>query len=149
MVMEIREASRVLEQAMGTSDAILQQLGRLEARAREVLSTAEILAVHRVVLTGCGDSYFAAVSAKWSFERLVGAPVEAVPSMTAGRYTLPTLAGQGAGGLLVVAISSSGEVARTVEAVRAARGVGARTLALTARPDSRVGRAAESVVLME
>jgi glucosamine--fructose-6-phosphate aminotransferase (isomerizing) len=47
---------------------------------------------------------------------------------------------------LVVACSVSGEVARTLEAVAQARQAGARTVALTARPTSALGRRADAVL---
>jgi glucosamine--fructose-6-phosphate aminotransferase (isomerizing) len=68
--------------------------------------------------------------------------------MEASRYMdhgRPPLSGRNRG-LLVVAISSSGEAARLVEATHRLRALGAITLAVTASPASRVAQAAEKAL---
>jgi glucosamine--fructose-6-phosphate aminotransferase (isomerizing) len=62
--------------------------------------------------------------------------------MQASRYLLDDAGPD----LLLIGISSSGEVARTVEAVETARRSRARTLAITASPDSTLALAAEATV---
>jgi glucosamine--fructose-6-phosphate aminotransferase (isomerizing) len=86
----------------------------------------------RVYLTGCGDSLDAGISAAPTWERLLGVPVVAVPAMTFSMSTVdmaPT-------GSLVVALSQSGKVSRVVEAIRAARARGLRTVTVSANPGS-------------
>jgi glucosamine--fructose-6-phosphate aminotransferase (isomerizing) len=63
--------------------------------------------------------------------------------MMAGRYLL-----EGAeAGWLVIGISSSGEVARTVEALEQARRAGARTLAITCTPNSTITQTADAALV--
>jgi glucosamine--fructose-6-phosphate aminotransferase (isomerizing) len=65
--------------------------------------------------------------------------------MLAGRYLM-----EGAdAGWLVIGISSSGEVARTVEALEQAHRAGARTLALTCTPNSSLTKAADGSIVAD
>ncbi len=90
--------------------------------------------IQEVLICGCGDSHHAAMGLELTLRWSLGTPVRACDSMTAARYLLPE--GRPEEGLCLVAISVSGEVARTVEAVEAAEEVGAATLAFTANPES-------------
>ena len=94
--------------------------------------------IERVVLTGSGDSWIAAVAVEPLFRERWHRPVTAVPSLDASRYWA---AGHGD---LVVALSVSGEVARTVEAAARARAAGARTVAITAELASSLASTCET-----
>jgi len=86
----------------------------------------------RIYLTGCGDSYFAALSARCAFEQLTDLPTVALESMELAHYTLlPSNS-------LVIVISSTGEVARTLEAGRVARQAGCDVIGITAQKGSRL-----------
>lgn len=95
-----------------------------------------------VVLTGCGDSYFAARGVEESFAEWAELPVWGVPAMQAARYLLPR-AGLDWQRMLVIGISVSGEVARTIEALEIAASRGAACLAITANPLSSLASAAD------
>jgi glucosamine--fructose-6-phosphate aminotransferase (isomerizing) len=86
----------------------------------------------RVYLAGCGDSYFAALSARCAFEQLTGLPTVAVESLELARYTLLPP------GSLVIVISSGGEVSATLEAGRVARQAGAGSIGITSQDSSRL-----------
>ena len=106
--------------------------------------TAELssLAAPRVVLTGSGDSLFAALSVELAYGVELGGPVWAMPSAAAARY------GSGRVDGLTVVISVSGEVRRTIEAAMAAHQAGGHVVAVTAGPDSTLAREADAVILM-
>jgi glucosamine--fructose-6-phosphate aminotransferase (isomerizing) len=89
----------------------------------------------RAYLVGCGDSLDAGIAARGEWERLLGIPVEAVPAMTFSMSRVD----EAPAGSLVVALSQSGRVSRVIEAVRAARARGLRTVAVTASPSSPLG----------
>lgn len=117
----------------------------IAARMRRLLSMEEVYGIRQIILTGSGDSYFAALAAVPAMRAWTGLPVSAMVSMEAARYVdhgRPPLAGRNRG-LLVVSISSSGEAARLVEATQRLRKLGAITLAITANDDSRLGQSAE------
>lgn len=100
--------------------------------------------IRRIYLTGCGDSHHASIGSELAFEQLAGLTTEAQTSLQFARYTVDTL--QDPAHCLVVGASVSGEVSRTLEGMLLARKAGAKVLALTATPASRIARAAHLVV---
>ncbi len=119
----------------------------LDDTVRRTLDHKLCLSVKRLYVTGCGDSHHAALASELGFEALAGRPTEPMSALQFARYAAGYLPPTGPGTNLVIGVSVSGEVARTTEALRLARQAGARTLALTATPGSRVAEAAELVVL--
>ena len=67
-------------------ELIEQQYEDLEPKARTVLSFQEIFNIQRIVLTGCGDSYAAAMATKHAFEMLTSIPTEVVPAIELSRF---------------------------------------------------------------
>jgi len=116
---------------------------QIDDRMRLLLTTPEIYGIRQVILTGSGDSYFAAQAVAPAIRAWTGLPVSAMLAMEASRYL-------GAGvqppSVLVVAISSSGEAARVIEATRRLRAAGALTIGVTANAESRLGLSAERVL---
>ena len=94
-----------------------------------------------IYLTGCGDSYHAAVGLHMAFRLWSRCWVGSVPAMQLGRYMLPDFS-ETAQKTLVIGISNSGEVARTLEAIELAREIGINTLAMTSAVGSSLARAA-------
>jgi len=120
----------------------------MEPLTRKILSTPEIYGLRQIILTGSGDSFFAAAAVIPALRAWTGIPVQAMTSMEAARYVdnsiLPD--SSNARGLLVISISYSGEAARGVEAAQRLRKMGAITIGFTANPDSRLGKAVERQV---
>ncbi len=75
-----------------------------------------------VILSGCGDPYFAGIAARLAMERDPRPP-------------------------LLVAVSHSGSVGRTIEAAATAAAFGWHTVALTGRADGRLAQVARPVVM--
>lgn len=96
----------------------------------------------KVVLTGSGDSGFAAAAVELAFTRTLDRPVWALPSAAAARYGNGRIEG------LTVVISVSGEVRRTVEAAMAARSAGGSVVAVTAGAGSTLAGLADAVLVM-
>ena len=121
---------------------------RIDDRMRLLLPTPEIYGIRQIILLGSGDSYFAAQAVAPAIRAWTGLPVSAMLAMEAARYVdagSPPLSGRNRG-LLAIAISSSGEAARVVEATMRLRKLGAMTLAVTSNPQSRLGQAAERIL---
>ena len=95
-------------------------------------------------LMGCGDSHHVSVATQLAFRVLAGIETEALTAMHFARYTADCLIHPEH--CLVAGASVSGEVSRTLEGMLLARQAGARVLALTATPTSRIARAADVVV---
>lgn len=95
-----------------------------------------------VYITGCGDSYFAGVTARMAFATFGATPCEPIEALELGRYAVDALPSNS----VVLAISNSGKATRTVEAAACARAAGAATIAVTGSPDSRLADAAGIVL---
>lgn len=92
----------------------------------------------RIYLVGCGDSHYAGVATRFAFERWTGIPTEALESLEFSRYAVTSAPGDA----LVVAVSNSGRVTRTIESARFAGQRGIRSIGLTYFPDSPLARTA-------
>jgi glucosamine--fructose-6-phosphate aminotransferase (isomerizing) len=96
----------------------------------------------RLYTVGCGDSYFCGLAAEMAIELWTGQPVEALESLEFSRYAIRTAPA----GSLVVAVSNSGEVSRSVESLRFARDRGLDAIGVTYNPDSRLAQAASRIL---
>lgn len=113
---------------------------------RNTLDHNLCLSVKRIYLTGCGDSHHASIGSEMAFEHIAGIPTEALPSLQFARYTVDTIPHTEPGTNIVIGTSVSGEVSRTLEALLLARQAGATTIAMTATPGSRIGKAVDIMV---
>jgi len=96
----------------------------------------------RVYLVGCGDSWYCGLATRLAFEAWAGVTTEALQALEFSRYYY-RYAPQDS---LVVAISNSGRVSRTIEAVLRARARGLKTIAGTSALDSRIAQEAELAI---
>lgn len=138
--------SGMRRQALSLPDLLRTQYEDLEPKARTALTTPEIFSIQRIVLTGCGDSHAAAMAVKYAFQELTGLPTEVVPAIELSRHYPLNQLGFAPRNPLVIAVSNSGGVVRTAEAMACAARHGAFTLAVTGREDSLLGRRATRVM---
>ena len=100
--------------------------------------------ITKVIITGCGDSYFAARAAVPAFQKYAGAfgmTFAAHTCLDTARFLL--YPERDNGNILVVGVSASGRPARVCEALLRAKKHGCRTLALTNHADSPAAQAAQ------
>ncbi len=144
--MTMQEDSRqgkMRDRVLSKPQLIRERWPGLVAQAEEVISLHNAQALRHVLAGGSGDSHCAAVATEMAFEAVAGLPMQALHGMALGRYTIPWLPPSEVAHTLVIAISVSGEVSRTIEAFKLARDLGCPALALTANPESRLGRESE------
>jgi glutamine---fructose-6-phosphate transaminase (isomerizing) len=96
----------------------------------------------RVYLVGCGDSHYAGLATRFAFERWSGVPTEALESLEFSRYAVHSAPSDA----LVIAVSNSGRVVRTVECARVAGERGIASLGLTYNPASPLAGAASMLL---
>ena len=96
----------------------------------------------RIYFVGCGDSYFCGLATRYATELWTGIPTEALESLEFSRYAVRTALPDS----LVVAVSNSGEVARSVEALKFARQAGLRAIGVTYNADSRLAANADEII---
>lgn len=133
------------QQVLHTPHLLREQFAALEERSRALLPTPTIFAIREAILTGCGDSQIAGALLREEWLRLTGIPIHAWNAMQSARYEPAMPRRQSPQDPLVVAISISGGVARTLEAAEQWRARGATVVALTANPLSPLGQAAETI----
>jgi glutamine---fructose-6-phosphate transaminase (isomerizing) len=97
----------------------------------------------RVVLVGCGTSFYAGRVGKYLLEGLLHDPAHAEQAFSFSHYSNPGLLGED---VLVVGISSTGNTPATCQALAYAREQGAATLAITGAPGSKISQAARDTI---
>jgi glutamine---fructose-6-phosphate transaminase (isomerizing) len=121
---------------------IRDHLDELDDLVRTTLPRTACQQWGRVLLTGCGDSYYAGLAVELGFKTWTGLPVEVQPSLQGGRYAVPSMQPPA----VVFSISHSGRVSRTIEAVALARAQGLDTVAVSGNPDSPITHEAHWVL---
>jgi glucosamine--fructose-6-phosphate aminotransferase (isomerizing) len=122
-------------------------LGRMSAETGQVfleemtLDAATLASVSRVVILGCGTSWHSGLVGKFLIEELARVPVE-VDYSSEFRYRQPIVDDR----TLAVAITQSGETADTLGALREAKRLGARSLAICNVVGSMATREAEGTI---
>jgi glutamine---fructose-6-phosphate transaminase (isomerizing) len=137
MLKEIHEQPDAVRQTM---------LGRIDSNGKVSLdevhwTKGELKDIDKIVIVACGTSYNAGMAAKHAIEHWTRIPVE-LDLASEFRYRDPVLDNRG----LVIGITQSGETADTLAAVRFAREMGARVIAVTNVVGSSITRDADAVI---
>lgn len=105
------------------------------------LTKKELEAIDRIYIVACGTAYHAGLMGKVVIEKHAKIPVE-VDIASEFRYRDPLVTDKS----LIISVSQSGETADTLAVLRAAKEVGARTLAVTNVVGSTISREADNVI---
>ncbi len=134
----------IYEQPRGVRDTVLPRLNA----ARDAvllpgsrLDEAAMRRLERIKITGSGTSRHAGLAGKYMLEQLAGLAVE-VDHASEFAYRSPILDDRE----LIIAITQSGETADTLQALRASKAQGCRTLAIANVIDSTIAREADGVL---
>ena len=101
----------------------------------------EVSEINKIFIIACGTAYHAGIVGKYYLEQIARVPVE-VDIASEFRYRSPLVDGNS----LTIVISQSGETSDTLAALREAKRLGARTLAVTNVVGSSIAREADQVV---
>lgn len=101
----------------------------------------ELAAIKKIVIVACGTAYHAGIVGKYYIENLARIPVE-VDVASEFRYRSPLVDE----GTLAIVISQSGETLDTLAALKEAKRLGAKTLAITNVVGSSISREADNVI---
>lgn len=135
-----------MHQQIDTLPALIRAIAQsFDAAARSAFDFATCTSVKRIYLVGCGDSHHAPVGAELAFHQMTKVPTQALSSLTFSRYIAGFLPDTGPNTNLVIGVSVSGVVSRTIEALDMARQAGAVTVALTGSPTAPLGQTAAKV----
>ena len=105
------------------------------------LTADYVRSISRIFVVACGSSYHVGMVSKYNWERLLRRPVE-VCLASAFRYCDPLVDDHS----LVIFISQSGETLDTMAALREAKRLGGRTLAVVNVVGSSIAREADNVL---
>ncbi len=121
--------------------------GRVDAAARSIAfpelnwTAEELKGIDKIFIVACGTAYHAGIVGKYYLEQLARIPVE-VDIASEFRYRRPLVDDAS----LAIVISQSGETSDTLAALREAKRLGARTLAVTNVVGSSISRDADQVI---
>ncbi len=135
MMKEIYEQPRAIED---TITSVLND-GKIDLEAMG-LKDDIIKDISDITIVACGSAYHVGVAAQYVFEDIARIPVR-VELASEFRYRKPILNEKG----MVVVISQSGETADTLAALREAKEMGIRTLAIVNVVGSSIAREADNV----
>ena len=127
-------------------DAVANTIGDRLRKGRLVfdelgVTDEELRDLNRIVILSAGTSYHAAVAGRYAIEEWGRVPVEH-DIASEWIYRNPVLDED----TLVIGISQSGETRDTIEAMKLARSMGARTVAITNMMGSQITREVDSVL---
>lgn len=105
------------------------------------LSAGYLKGLRKIYLVACGSAYYVSVLAKYTIEKACRIPTEAVMA-SEFRYSSPVIDESN----LVIIISQSGETADTLAALREAKRLGAKTLAIVNVVGSAIAKAADQTI---
>lgn len=132
----------IYEQPMALLSTMRERFGGAgQTVSFKELSSLKIDKVLKIMILGCGTSYYAALIGKYLIESVARVPVETDLS-SEFRYRDHVIDKN----TLVIAVSQSGETADTSEALLAARKAGARTIGLTNIEMSKIARDADYAI---
>ncbi len=138
MIKEIHEQPKALRDTLG---------GRLDIENKKIIldditiTKEDLLKINKIYVVACGTAYYAGCVGKNLIEKYARIPVE-VDIASEFRYRNPIIDEN----TLLIAISQSGETADTLAAIRLAKKVNARVMAITNVVGSTVSREADDVL---
>lgn len=137
MLKEIYEQPKAIKDTMGSrvsEDGSHVQFEELN------WTTEDVTSIGKIMITACGTAYHAGLLAKYFIEKLARIPVE-VDIASEYRYRNPLTDSK----TLCIVISQSGETIDTLAALKEAKRLGARSLAITNVVGSSISREADQV----
>ncbi|HZQ09632.1 MAG TPA: SIS domain-containing protein [Anaerolineae bacterium] len=116
---------------------------RLEPQVEQVITPELAGQLEKIYLTGCGDSHYAGVAARLAFDKYSGVQTEPLESLEFSRYVVDYAPNNS----LVIGISNSGQVSRSIETLVLARKRKLHTIAITGYSDGPLARAAAASLI--
>ena len=136
-------------QALSIPELLEQQYADLEPKTRSVCTFEEMFSFQNIVIVGCGDSRFAGMAVKRTFEQLTGIRTEVMSAIDFSRYYPEKRLGNAPNNPLVIIVSKSGTVARISEAAQRAGKHGAFVLGVTGNPESPLGLNSSKIIRLD
>lgn len=123
---------------------VMQRIHSTRCKCADALADLDVAPIQKIVITGCGYSYAAAMSIKDYLTELTRLPICVAPAIEVSRYTHECA--DAYHGTLLVAISNSGAVSRINEALAQYRNHGAIVVGMTANLDGEIKNYADHLL---
>ena len=144
----MQSSNRMREQIFATPGTLVSRFDPLELNARLAIETPDVYRTRGIVLTGSGDSLFAAKATESAFWVDGRIPAEVRTPLEAGRYQSQLFPSRELENTLLVALSNSGGAARVAEAAMLWRAAGAKVLAVTKNEAGRLAGLADRKLIL-
>lgn len=139
-----RRVAATQGEMFGQPAALLATVADNASAIRQLAQDLAAATIDRVFLVGAGDSLAVMLGARRALELALLVPCEPVQSLEFAYYQQHLVTTRS----VVIALSSSGETTRTVEAALVAEHAGARTVAITNTPGSTLAAECRNTLLV-
>jgi glucosamine--fructose-6-phosphate aminotransferase (isomerizing) len=133
----------MLEEVKEQADLLTQGAEDVGQQVKDLLEKYPALKkTNKIYIVGCGDSYYAGIACQQLLYKYLGIPVEVYQALEFSRYAYETCDENS----VVIAVSNSGMVARTVECALRAKEKGALALGITSNKESPLAKTADDTI---
>lgn len=130
----IQRAHLTFEEAIVQNEVLERAVAAERSHLKEIASQIAVNRIKRVLIAGCGDSWYVGIGVRLGLEYLLSVPVEPVQALDYALYygSVP------ATDCLAIGISSGGNTPAVIQALRTASNAGALTVAVSNQADAPV-----------
>ena len=136
----------MFEEIKAQGQLFLSGREKLTAQCREILDSIDVNGINKIFIAGCGDSFYCGVNARDLFLKYTGIHTEAWQALEFSRYVCPYEVDEHS---LVICISNSGKVSRTIESAMCAGKKNAVVVAYTGNREGPLAKACRYHVITE
>lgn len=134
--------SMMLEDLIGQGDLVLDLCNSIEAQVQTAVDNLDLDRIDQIYMVGAGDSYYTGLATRLAVEKYAGIPAEPIECLEFSRYHVPYVRKNG----LLIGVSISGQVGRSLDAIRTGMEHGLTSIGLTATPGSTIFGVADEVI---
>jgi glutamine---fructose-6-phosphate transaminase (isomerizing) len=135
--------THMLEEVKEQADLLTQGAADIEEQVKGLLVNYPTLKkTSKIYIVGCGDSYYAGIACQQLLNKYLKIPIEVYQALEFSRYTYENCDENS----VVLAVSNSGMVARTVECAIRAKEMGALALGITSNKNSPLAQASNDII---
>jgi glucosamine 6-phosphate synthetase-like amidotransferase/phosphosugar isomerase protein len=128
----LRRAKLTLVEALAQGEVIKNALSEERENLKKIAAALTDYKIKRILILGCGDSWFVGMGVRLAFEQLLGIATEAMQALDFALYYHETVDQE----TIVIGISSSGTTPAVTNALNKAHKNGAFTIGVTNMPGS-------------
>ncbi len=122
-----QRSQRTYTEALKQGEIMRETLNSQKENLADIARQLKLKKFRRIVIVGCGDSWFSAIGVRFAFEQMLGVPVEALQALEFALYNGLSANKED----LVIGITSGGNTPAVIKALDAAKARGAFTIGVT------------------